>query len=198
MEGAALALDNIDQTEQRQTFLEAELAAYRAENERLARELELARRVIDTLPFTAQASPIIRVVRPLKLPRPECSGEDVLFHVDRCERGERFIEIVGWAFCPRIDCREASLNLLLEGPGPTLLAKPDSVDRPDVAAFHAKVDLGPALPAGSERRDRLRLSGFAALVERSFLEEGKPYPLSIQIDGPDFSVRRPANVTLHG
>jgi hypothetical protein len=198
MDGAALAIERADQNEQRQSFLEAELSAYRAANERLAMELGVARRVLDTLPFTAQTSPIIRVVRPLRVPRAECSGDDVLFHIDRCDQGERLIEIVGWAFCPRIDCAESNLNLMLEGSGPTLLAKPDSVDRHDVATFHANIDLGPALPPGSERRARLRQSGFAALLDRSSLEKGKTYAVSIQIDGPDFSVRRSTGVTLHG
>ena len=178
---------------QRLAFMESEISSYRAENDRLAQELNLVRAVLDSLPGTKEGPSGL-----LRLPRPACSGDDVIFHVDRCEAGDRLLLIAGWAFCPRIDCGDAVLSILFEGETRSWLARPDAENRPDIAAAHSQTDLGPNLPPGSPGRSRLALSGFRGLWARSQLGAGCAYSVSIQIDGPDFSVRRPANLTVHG
>jgi hypothetical protein len=177
---------------QRLIFLESELSAYRAENDRLARELTLARRVIGS----AQ-DPTPSLASLLRLPRAICAGDDVVFHIDRCETGDRLLHISGWTFCPRIDSGKAVLSLLFEGTNLTWMARPDLVMRPDIVAAHAQTDLGPALPIGGPGRLGLAHSGFKGLWERAPLGAGA-YVLAIQIDGPDFSVRKSTGLILHG
>jgi len=186
-------------SESQLTFLENELSAYRAENDRLAQELALCRRTIAAFPLAARRNPGTSVVSPVRLPRPICAGDDIVFNIDRCETGERLIYIVGWAFCPRIDCTEASVSLLLESTARAFVVKPDRADRPDVAAAHRGREAGP-IPAagGSGGASRLAQSGFAVLLERSLLDSGSTYAVAIQIDGPDFSVRKPAGLALNG
>lgn len=181
----------------RLAFIESELAAYRTENERLAKELEVALRVIAALPFTNPAALITQVADARRLPRSILSGEDVFFHIDLCESGERLVHIAGWAFCPRIDCGNAIVSLLLgEGDYP-LFAMPGRTRRPDVAAAYEYVDLGPSLPLGDEGRRRLAESGFAVMVARASLTSDRSYKLLIQIDGPDFSVRKSTGISVH-
>ena len=185
-------------TNQRLEFMESEISAYRVENDRLAQELNLTRAVLGSLQIPGDAIPAAGVSGLLRLPRPNCTGDDIIFHIDRHEMGDQFFLIVGWAFCPRIDCGNAVLSLLLEGTGPTFLAKPDPEVRPDIAAAHAQTDLGVIFPPGSPGRSRLALSGFRGLWRRSPLGKSCDSSVAIQIDGPDFSVRRPANLTVHG
>jgi hypothetical protein len=184
--------------DQQLAFVEAELAAYRIENDRLARELVLSRRVLDTLPFTGPNSPIEPLVKPARMPRTLCNGDDILFSMDRCESGEKLVHVAGWAFSPRIDCGEAHLSLLLEGPDETFIVHPRRTLRPDVAAAYAQTDLGTVLPVDSPARARLEQCGFAGLITRAGLVSGRPYKVAIQIDGPEFSVRKSTTAVLHG
>ena len=134
----------------------------------------------------------------MRLPRPICTGDDIVFTIDRCETGERLIYIVGWAYCPRVDCAQASVSLLLESPARAFVVKPDRADRPDVAAAHSGIDSGPGPVTGTSAASQLSQSGFSVLLERSLLDSGLTYAVAIQIDGPDFSVRRPAGIALNG
>jgi len=184
--------------EQRLALSEAELSAYRDENDRLAKELVLARRVIEALPFTMAAEPGGRGSALRRLPRVAPSGADVVFSVDRCECVNRLVQIVGWAFCPRIDCGDASVSILLESPEETFVIHTQSVLRADVAAAHEKVEYGPSLPLGSPARARLDRSGFSVLFERAQLAPGRKYTVAIQIDGPSISVRKATASVLTG
>ena len=197
MSAAEVSDETENKARTRLAFIESELAAYRSENERLAGELAVARRVIAALPFTGSESPISHVAQACRLPRAACAGDDILFHIDRCETGEKLVHISGWAFCPRIDCAEASIYLVLYGAEGPLFATPGPIKRPDVAAAFEKVDLGPSLPMGSEGRVRLADSGISALLERASLAPGQSYELSLQIEGPHFSVRKSTGLSLH-
>jgi hypothetical protein len=184
--------------EQRLEFLEAELSAYRAENDRLAKELSLTRAALGSLTRPAQGRGGLPAAGFERLPRAAVSGDDIVFHIDRCETGDRLVIIEGWAFCPRIDPGAATVHLILEGANRAWVARPKPEKRPDVAAALVRADLGTALPVGAPGRARLAGTGFSALWERPTPDGGGVYSLSIQIDGPDFSVRRTANLTVHG
>jgi hypothetical protein len=180
--------------EQRLSFLETELQAFRAENDRLARELVLTRRVIGILPSGSSDNLRGMLSTPLLLPRTPCSGEDIFFHLDHCKIERGLIHIAGWAFCPRIDADKAKPAILLESPQATFLVRPNPVQRPDVAVHFANADLGP----GHADRSKLAHCGFSVLFERASLPDIKStYKLSVQIDGPAFSVCKPTGADLH-
>jgi hypothetical protein len=180
--------------EQRLSFLESELQAFRAENDRLARELVLTRRVIGALHSDFPDNLRKMFSTPLLLPRTPCSGDDIFFHLDRCKMEIGLIHIAGWAFCPRIDADKAKPAILLESPRATFLVRPNSVQRPDVAAYYANTNFGP----GRTDRSKLAHSGFSVLFDRAVLFDIKStYKLSIQIDGPAFSVCKSSGVDLH-
>lgn len=176
------------------TFLETELKAYRAENDRLARELVLTRRIIGVLPSISTNGQMGLISTSLLLPRATCAGDDVLFHLDRYNVKNSLIHIEGWAFCPRIESDKAKLAILLESSGAVFLARPSCVQRPDVAAAYLRANLG----SSHTKRSKLAYSGFSVLLEQApFLEAGPAYQITIQIDGPEFSVRKSTGATLH-
>jgi hypothetical protein len=180
--------------EQQLSFLETELQAYRVENDRLARELVLTRRVIKALHLDSIASPRGMISTPVLLPRAPSAGDDVFFHLDRCEIAQGMIRIAGWAFCPRIAADKAKPAILLESANATFLVRPHSVQRPDVAAYYARAELGPACVD----RSKLAHSGFSVFLERANLfDVGSNYQVSVQIDGPTFSIRKSTGINLH-
>ncbi len=157
---------------QRFALAESELAFYRAENARLAQEINLLRRT--ALP-----------------------GDDVRFHIESCKVDSGCVEIAGWAFCLRIDCAEAVILLWLVAEAEQHPIQPRPVLRPDVRDHFAHIDLGAGLPSGDPRKTRLGHSGFTCRLPASSLGTGRAYQLDLQIEGPQFSVRRPTGVTLH-
>jgi len=178
------------QFEPRLALVESELTAYLAENDRLAKELDLTRKALAALP--ARGPELVR------LPRSVTASDDIVYHIDRCEAGDRLLCISGWAFCPRIDCGVAVATLLLNTPEENWLARLQPVLRPDVASTHAQTDFGPHLPIGGSGRRQLAQCGFTGLWGRPPLAPGQACAIAIQIDGPDFSVRRSTEIVLHG
>ena len=168
----------------------SEIVRFRAENERLGKENSILRTVTAT--SLDKDSGLAPALHPgvTVLPRTRVQGDQLFFAFDKLEDSGDTVGISGWFFSPEIDCAESIRWVWLCTDLEQRLVPTRPVVRSDVKLHHLPLDLGPQMPLGDPRRANLDQSGFTARIPKSSLIPGSSYRVEIQVEGPQFSVRR--------
>lgn len=152
--------------------------AARGEVRRLARELAVARRLLNfyvgTLPPASAATPPPAIETGTVL-----LSEELVYHLDTREDLGTHTTISGWAFrpAPGWDARATRVTLLLRHGDTVYATVCDAVRRPDVAAFYAGQP--PGANGGATGLDGV---GFACEIRRDALPVGTEWKITLRLE----------------
>lgn len=159
--------------------IESELQSYKIENDRLANELLVGRR----LSYEAGLSkPGMRVV-PVRMPDRQGSDGALFFALDRCEKGTKVLELAGWIYSPQVHLGQRRIIVCIESDKCSFFAEVPSFVRADVSEHLIK---GGIITTAMPSPDKVRC-GFSALVDISALPHSASYDISIVLEGIDCS-----------
>ncbi len=169
----------------------AQERAARAEARRLARELTLARRLLQ---FFFDGPPPERAVVATDI-RPATARlltAETRFHLDACRTQGMSTAITGWAFRPVAawDGRTAKIELMLRHGATAYAAATGRFPRPDVATYFA------AQPAAAGGARGLDGTGFACEILNDSLPAGVDLEIVLRLECAGLTCEQPTGQTL--